>query len=56
MKNMTWKNRKIGRIGSNLYVLLPKKVEETLELRKGMNVDIEMLNESEILLQIPSKK
>ncbi len=46
----------IGQIQSNLIVRIPVKVGETLNLKKGEKVNLEVENLNEICLKIPTKK
>lgn len=56
MKNLKWRNRKIGRLGSNLYTLIPKKAEQVLELRKGMNYTVEIAEDNKLIITFRDKQ
>lgn len=56
MKNLKWKGKTLAKPGTNIAALIPKKAQETLELRKGMKYTLEITEDNEITLYFRDKK
>lgn len=56
MKNPKWTDRKLGKIGSNLYFTIPKQAAYQLGLKKKMRATIEIVDYDELKVTFREKR